>query len=416
MRVPSAVLAILAACGGGNPASDAAVSPPAIDAPPPVIDARVSPRCTPRGGTTVSLRQIAVSDDPPLLVTSPPSDDRLFVIEKLGAIRLIRDGVVVDPPFLDLRATSGGPVAAANREKGLLGLAFHPDYGNNRKLYVYFTEDTVYRFNTVAEYTTQAGDPDHADPASRRDILRVRDYDVNHNGGMIAFDSSGYLVIGTGDGGGGGDPNENGQDPSQLLAKLLRIDVDHPSAELPYGIPPGNPYVMGGGRGEVYAIGLRNPWRWSFDPANGDLYLGDVGQNEHEELDHVPAEQIAGTNFGWNDMEGDACYDPLTGCETVGRRRPVLDIPHGAPDYYCAIIGGEVYRGGCFPDLVGRYLFTDYCAGVVRSLRLEGGVVTDLTEHIDAVVQSPTSLHRDSYGELYLTTEGGRIYQVEAAP
>jgi hypothetical protein len=304
--VVAALLAAAAACGNKPPATDAPPlidSPPAIDAP---IDGPMSTRCTPRSGTAIALRQIAVSDDPPLLVTSPPDDD------------------------LDLRATSGGPVDAENREKGLLGLAFHPDYATNRKLYVYYTGHTVYRLNILSEYTTFADDPEHADPASRRDIMQIRDYDVNHNGGHLAFDASGYLVIGTGDGGGGGDPNENGQDPDQLLAKLLRIDVDNPTGDLLYGI--------------------------------------------------------------------------------------LLDIPHGPPLMYCAIVGGEVYRGSCFPDLVGRYFFTDYCVGVVRSLRIEDGVVTDLTEHTDATVQSPTSLHADTYGELYLTTEGGRIYTIEAAP
>jgi glucose/arabinose dehydrogenase len=409
MRIRPALVAVtLAACGNKPVATDA--PPPVIDAPPPAIDAPISARCTPQSGTHVSLRQIAVSDDPPLLVTSPPGDDRLFVIEKLGAIRLLRDGVVEDPPFLDLRAATGGPVDAENREKGLLGLAFHPDYATNRKLYVYYTGHTVYRLNIISEYTTFADDPDHADPASRRDILQIRDYDVNHNGGHMAFDASGYLVIGTGDGGGGGDPNENGQDPNELLAKLLRIDVDNPSGTLLYGIPPENPYVLGGGRGEVYAIGLRNPWRWSLDPATGDLYIGDVGQDLWESIFVVPAGTLDGRNFGWNVAEGRHCYEARR-CDRSKFTAPVTDYPH---EQGCSVTGGIVYRGAALPALDGVYFYADYCIGWIRSFRWASDGIRQHWDwrpvlDPDAQITQVSSFGVDAAGELYLLSLDGTI-------
>jgi glucose/arabinose dehydrogenase len=306
-------------------------------------------------------------------------------------------------------------VVNAAQEMGLLGLTFHPDYATNRRFFVYYTGGGP-RVNVVSELTTSPGDPDRADPSTLRELLSIRDPDTNHNGGMIAFDQNGYLVIGTGDGGSGGDPWGHGQDQDALLAKLLRIDVDKPGATTPYGIPPENPFALGGGAPEILALGLRNPWRWSFDRETWDIYVGDVGQNRYEEVSVVSASELAGTNFGWNEREGMHCRLPTGGCQVDGLTDPVIEMQHFAPDLNCAVVGGEVYRGGCFPDLVGRYFFVDYCVGVVRSFRMNGGVVVDHVTHAETDVTRPTSLHGDAFGELFLTAASGRIYAVEVIP
>ena len=269
----------------------------------------------------------------------------------------------------------------------------------------------------IERLTTRPDDPYTADPDSARIVLSIPDRFPDHNGGMIEFGPDGYLYAGTGDGGGRVDPDENAEDRSSLHGKILRLDVDRPDGGRLYGIPPDNPFAAGGGAPEAYMLGLRNPWRWSFDEG-GDMYIGDVGFESYEELDIVPAGTGAGLDFGWDRIEGDGhCNEPATGCDPSGTTPPVYEWARGGPDGFCAIVGGAVYRGACYPDLVGTYLFTDFCGDVVWTLRAEGGVITRAPAPALAARQNgPVSLHASATGELYLTTSGGGIFHVEVAP
>jgi glucose/arabinose dehydrogenase len=353
----------------------------------------------PISGTTITFRFVAETQEAAMLVTSPPDDIRRFVVEQQGRIKIITETGLVT--FLDV----SNDIACCG-EQGLLGLAFHPKYATNGRFFIYYTTSDE---NIVAEYTVSATDPSKADPASKKIVLSIDDFASNHNGGMIEFGPDGLLYIGTGDGGGGGDPNKNGQNASSLLGKLLRLDVDTA------GATPQN-----------YVIGLRNPWRWSFDRANGDLYIGDVGQGEIEELDFIPAGTPAGVNMGWNMYEGNRCF--ASPCDATGKTMPVYEKTHG--DSWCSIIGGQVYRGSCYPDIVGTYYFTDYCKHELVTAKKMGttlGSFTTLTNvtWIDrdgashaGMPSGPASLHEDARGELFLTTTGSRggVYHLEAGP
>ena len=303
-------------------------------------------------------------------------------------------------------------------------MAFHPDYANNGLLFVYYTTDNA---NVVARYQVSA-DPNVADKASGTVVLSIPDFASNHNGGMIEVGPDGFLYIGTGDGGGGGDPRNQGQDPSALLGKILRIDVDAPSGGRQYGIPPGNPFAQGGGAPEVYMLGLRTPWRFSLEPLNGDLWIGDVGQDEIEELHYVPAATQAGANLGWKMYEGERCFDGP--CNPADKLMPQFQKTHA--EGWCSIIGGAVYRGSCYPDLVGTYFFTDYCAHELHSATVQSGTPvfarpevnhTNGPNQVPGFPVVPASLSADSRGELYLTTTSccgtdllGGIYHLEASP
>jgi glucose/arabinose dehydrogenase len=326
-------------------------------------------------------------------VVTPAGDggDRLFVVEQPGRIRIVRNGEVEPEPFLDIADR-----VALSTEQGLLGLAFHPRYGQNGRFFVDYTDtsgDTV-----VAEYRVSTDDPDRADPGSERVVLAFDQPFANHNGGDLAFGPDGYLWIGTGDGGSGGDPMGNGQDLGTLLGKMLRIDVDHRDAGLAYAIPPDNPFVeRAGARAEIWALGLRNPWRYSFDRATGDLWIGDVGQSSFEEIDHVPSDE-AGLNFGWNVMEGGGCFQPPSGCDESGITLPVAGYGHDAG---CSVTGGYVYRGTRWPALAGAYLFADFCSGVIWGLdasdpKAEPAELLTLGHNI-------SSFGQDDEGELYVT-------------
>jgi glucose/arabinose dehydrogenase len=434
-----------AACGrhaGDAPAIDAPdIDAPAIDAPgatdatgfdapagapdAPGPDALVAD-CEVRHGTGMTGVKIATSTDLPVLVTSPPGQLRRFVVERGGAIRILETDHLQDPPFLDLRPASGGPVALGSSELGLLGLAFHPRYADNGKLYVFYTAPAGTKYtDDLVEYTVAAGDPDHADPTSARVLLSLPDFADNHNAGMLEFGADGYLYVATGDGGSGGDPAQNGQNKHALLAKILRLDVDHPASGKPYGIPADNPFADGvAGAPEVYVYGLRNPWRWSFDRATGDLYIGDVGQDFVEEIDVLSPAQARGANLGWGMYEGSDCF--LAPCDPAGKVMPVLERTHltpanGGPGY-CAIIGGQVYRGSCYPDEVGRYFYSDYCAGLanhpphdIMSFVWAGGAVTAERENAGGYGKNPNSIHADGAGELWLTSENA-IYRLEVPP
>ncbi len=348
--------------------------------------------------TGLRARVVVSGLDAPLFLTAPPGDTRLFVVEQPGRIRIVKDGKLLDRPFLDLtdRVRSGG-------ERGLLGLAFHPDYATNGLFFVDFTDREG---NTRIERFRVSDDPDVADPAGAQLVLKVEQPYSNHNGGMLAFARDGRLWIGLGDGGSGGDPHGNGQNPRVLLGKLLRIDVDHGS---PYAIPPDNPFADGrGGRPEIWSLGVRNPWRFSFDRGSNLVYVADVGQNKWEEVDVVDA-RSPGLNFGWNVREGLHAY----GAPRPAPARlvePVLDYPHSEG---CSVTGGYVYRGAAMPDLRGTYFFSDWCGGWLRSFRWANGRATDRREWRLPSLGKVTSFGEDAAGELYVTTSEGRVLRLE---
>ena len=341
----------------------------------------------------------------PVFLTSPPGDKtRLFIVEKRGTITIVKQGTPLPTPFLDLR----GKVSTGS-EQGLLGLAFHPGYSTNRLFVVNYTNpagDT-----RVAVYRTSTTDPDLADPASEQVALAVAQPFTNHNGGMVAFGPDGKLYLGMGDGGSGGDPQGNGQKRSTVLGKLVRLTVS-PAGQA--SVPSDNPFIADAGtRPEIWSVGVRNPWRFSFDRASGDLYIGDVGQNEHEEIDALPLSASRGANFGWNVMEGRTCYGAGT-CSQQGLILPVIDYAHSDG---CSVTGGYVYRGTAIPNLAGHYFYADYCQGWIRSFRLAGGTATDPRQWTALAPGGQiTSFGEDDGGELYVLTAGGRVAKIVARP
>ena len=350
-----------------------------------------------------ALRLEALTDRfrSPVYLASPPGDARLFVVEQAGRIRVVKNGVASATPFLDItsRVKSGG-------EQGLLSVVFHPNYRSNGYFYVDYTDRNG---DTRIERFKASANPDVADSASSLQILKIGQPYSNHNGGLVMFGPDGMLYIGMGDGGSGGDPKENGQNKNALLGKILRINV---SRTEPYSIPVGNPFVSGEGKPEVWATGMRNPWRFAFDRAAGLLYIADVGQGQVEEVDVVQASR-AGVNYGWNVMEGDACYRPSSECNKDGLEMPVLTYKHIANA--CSITGGFVYRGRRLPSIVGHYFYADYCAGWVRSFKYLSGAVTDRREWTIPDVGHIVSFGEDSAGELYVVAENGKIWRIAGA-
>jgi glucose/arabinose dehydrogenase len=335
---------------------------------------------------------------PLAIVNAGDGTNRLFVAEQGGRIRVIRNGQVAATPFLDIGAeiTSGG-------ERGLLGVAFHPDYPRDPRVFVDYTDangDTQ-----VSSFTVTATDPDRLDPTTEMPILHVQQPFANHNGGALLFDPSGMLLVSLGDGGSGGDPQGNGQSLTTLLGKILRIDVAGNDAGHPYRIPADNPFAnaAGGRRPEIWLSGLRNPWRMSFDRATGDLWIGDVGQNLWEEVDVQRAGQPGGTNFGWNRMEGTHCFQPSRDCEDPSLTLPVSDYGH---DLGCTVIGGGVYRGSAQAALVGGYVFGDYCSGRLLAIDPAGDGYRATTEVGDSG-RSLSAFGEDEAGELYAADIGG---------
>ena len=361
----------------------------------------------PPAALAVRLKEVASGLDSPVFLTSPPGDlTRAFVVEQDGRIRIIRNDALVPTPFLDISAR-----ISAGGERGLLGLAFHPQYATNGRFVVYYN-NTAGDIR-IASYRVSAN-PDVADPASEQILLAVPHPSYsNHNGGMVVFGPDGRLYAGIGDGGSGGDPNGNGQNRNVLLGKLVRLDVN---AAGQASVPSDNPFAgQAGMRPEIWSYGLRNPWRFSFDRLSGDLYIADVGQNAREEIDvSTDAAQFGrGLNFGWKIMEGTACFSPSSGCNKTGLVLPVLDYGHGDG---CSVTGGYVYRGSLVPALRGHYFYADYCSGWVRSFVLSGGQATQL---LDWSALRPgasmTSFGEDASGELYIVTSSGRIFRIEPA-
>jgi len=335
-------------------------------------------------------------DQPLFLTHAGDGSGRVFILLKNGRIAIAQDGVLLPRLFLDIR----GQVGALASERGLLGLAFHPDYAHNGFFYVDYTDmngdTTVSRFQV-------SPDPDLADAGSEHVLLRIAQPYGNHNGGMLAFGPDGYLYIGTGDGGSGGDPLGNAQNPNALLGKILRLDVD---AGDPYAIPEGNTL---GGRPEIWALGLRNPWRFSFDRATGDLYVGDVGQNLWEEIDFLPAGIAGGLNLGWNYYEGTHAYQgaPPAGASFYP---PILEYGHDGGN--CSVTGGYVYRGS-LADWQGVYLFGDYCTSTVWAALPDasGAWQAQVVFYLPGRV---ASFGEDENGELYAVELGGDIYKLSS--
>jgi glucose/arabinose dehydrogenase len=344
---------------------------------------------------TIRLEQVDGRFKNPVYLASPPGDSRLFIVEQAGRIRIVKNGEALPQPFLDIadRVKSGG-------EQGLLSVAFHPDYRTNGFFYVNFTDRSG---NTRVERFKVSANPDVADAASSKLVIGIDQPYANHNGGLVMFGPDGMLYIGMGDGGSGGDPHGNGQNRNALLGKILRLDVSSD----PYGIPVGNPRT--GGRAEIWATGMRNPWRFAFDRPSGLLYVADVGQNEIEEID-VESATEPGLNYGWNIMEGDHCYRSSS-CDREGLVMPKVTYNHSGGA--CSVTGGFVYRGRRIPSLVGNYFYSDYCAGWLKSSRMVNGAVTDRREwKTSETLGHVVSFGEDAYGELYILTEGGKVLKI----
>lgn len=367
----------------------------------PHDDAREAPAENASNAVTLAVEQIAGRFDQPVYLTAPAGDQRLFIVEQPGRIRVVENGRALDKPFLDIvnKVRSGG-------EQGLLSVAFHPLYRANGFLFVNYTDK---KGDTRIERYTVSADRNIVDPGSAKLILAIDQRYSNHQGGLNLFGPDGMLYIGMGDGGSQGDPHGNGQNPNSLLAKLLRVNVDRGD---PYTIPAANPYAKGGGRGEIWAIGLRNPWRFAFDRVSGLLYIADVGGSRFEEIDVVPTSS-AGVNYGWNIMEGPSCHRS-SGCNQPGLQRPALSYPHESS--VCSVIGGFVYRGQKIPEIQGQYFYSDYCDSWLRSFGFAGGKVTDQHEWPVGRLGSVTSFGEDTQGELYITTSSGRVYRIIKTP
>jgi len=346
---------------------------------------------------TLTINKIVASgfQAPVQLTHAGDGSGRLFVVEQPGRIRVIKQGTALPTPFLDI-----SPLVAYSGERGLLGLAFHPNYPQNGYLYVNYTRvgDGA---TVIARYTVSATDPDRADPTSAATILTIPQPYSNHNGGQLLFSPvDGYLYIGTGDGGSGGDPQNYAQNIDSLLGKMLRLDVD---GSFPYAIPPDNPYVGRSGRDEIWAIGLRNPWRFSFDRATGDIFIGDVGQNLREEIDYQATGTPGGLNFGWRCMEGTHPYNFTGDCLTATLTPPIAEYGH---DVGRSVTGGFIYRGAYYPALRGRYFYADYVTGLLWSIAQgESGVWSA------PVLELNTGFNVSAFGE----DEDGELYVIDYA-
>jgi glucose/arabinose dehydrogenase len=326
--------------------------------------------------------------------------NRLFITEQRGRILLMQGGQISKKPFLDItdRVSCCG-------ERGLLSIIFPPGFKEKRYCYINYTDNAG---DTMVARFHLSQDPDIADPKSEETILTVKQPNANHNGGQLAFGPDGYLYIGMGDGGSAGDPHNHAQNPSSLLGKMLRIDVE--SGKKPYAVPADNPFVNNKAfRPEIWATGLRNPWRFSFDRKTGDLYIADVGQNKYEEIDFEPRGGKGGRNYGWNVMEGLHCY-ASENCDRKGLALPVAEYDH---DKGCSVTGGIVYRGSRFPQLPGIYFYGDYCSGRIWGLRQSDAEwMNKMLRDTDLAI---STFGEDEAGEVYVADYAkGNIYRIEA--
>ena len=351
----------------------------------------------------ISLQVVASGLSVPLDLEQPnDGSGRLFVVEQRGTIKIVQNGALLPQPFLDVSNK-----VIFKGEMGLLGLTFHPAFQANGKFYVNYVRNAGRQFQSViAEYQVSGANPNQANPSSERILLTIDQVNnfPNHKAGQLAFGPDGFLYFGLGDGGGEGDPLRHGQNTQTLLGKMMRIDVNNSGATTPYAIPADNPFAGGGGLPEIYAIGFRNPWRFSFDRSSGRLFVADVGQDSFEEIDIV----TKGGNYGWNTMEGDHCFNPASNCNMAGLTLPIVEIPHPEGE---AVIGGFVYHGTGLAGMQGRYIFGDL-----------NGQIWSLTENppntfTRNLILKPgfniSSFGQDSAGELYVVDiSGGRVLKI----
>ena len=349
--------------------------------------------------TPLKLEQVGNSFGSPIFVTSPPGDtSRIFVLDQNGRIYVVKDGVQLSTTFLDINS-----ISSSGGERGLLGLAFHPQFSSNGYFFVNFTDNSG--DTQISRYRVSVGNADVADATTRYDILNIDQPYSNHNGGCIRFGPDGYLYIGTGDGGSANDPQNRAQNGNSLLGKMLRLDIDNGS---PYAIPPTNPFIGNSSvRDEIWAVGLRNPWRFNFDSATGDMYIADVGQNDWEYIHFEAAGSPGGLNYGWKIVEGSHCFSPSSNCNTPGLEMPIFEYGHTFwPSAKCCIIGSEIYRGKSMARMQGRYFFTDSCGQDLWSFRYSDSTNT-LTDYVDHTAEtgvpgSAASLGTDANGEVYV--------------
>jgi glucose/arabinose dehydrogenase len=372
---------LLSGCGGKSN------TPPPTGGPPP----------------TLVLTQVVSGLTNPVDLQFPnDGSNRAFIVQQPGSIRIVANGSLVSSPFLDITAkvTSGG-------EMGLLGLAFHPQFTQNHLFYVHYDRTVAGQIQSViAEYHVSAGDMNVADNNSERILLTVDQPFSNHKGGQIVFGPDGFLYIGFGDGGSGGDPMGNGQNLQSMLGKMLRVDVNNQSGGKQYAIPPSNPFAQGGGLPEIFAYGLRNPWRFSFERGGTRLFVGDVGQDAFEEVDILES----GKNYGWNVMEGLHCYNPLTGCNMTGLTMPILEYPHSDGE---AVMGGFIYKGTAISGLSGTYVFGDYISGTIWRL-VESPPGTWTRSTLLSSGRNISSFGQDTSGELYVLDYSGSVLKLAA--
>lgn len=411
MRLATAVVALgllAAACGG----SAAETADGIAIAPGTTLDIPLPPQ-PPAAGEPLEgleLTVVATGLENVTAIAAPRGDERVFVVEQEGRVRVIEDGELLDEPFLDVAPF----VTTEGLEQGLLGLAFHPRFADNGKFYVSYTNRNG--DSRVEQYVASDG-ADVADVAAGVEVLAIDQPHEYHNGGGLEFGPDGYFYVSLGDGGGVGDTYGNGQRADTLLGAVLRIDVN---AAEPYAIPPDNPFVEEGGAPEVWAYGLRNPWRVAVDPVERTVYIADVGQADTEEVDIVGLEE-SGLNFGWPVVEAEDCFESddkggntgaITDCDDSGFTPPMVTYSHRDG---CAVIGGPVYRGQAIPELYGHFVYADWCRGWVRSLRYEEGVVTDETDWSDDIgdVGRIVAVGSDGFGELYVGTDAGIVYRID---
>jgi len=388
--------AALAACGGGGGGGSA----PPVTPPPPE---------PPKPAFALAVKEVASGLSTPLLLTAPAGDTRRFIVERPGRIRILSsDGTLRSTAFLDLTG-----LISTDGEGGLLSMAFHPNYAQTGRFYIYYTD----KFSNIAiDEVKVSADANVADANSLKRIITIpHPTYTNHYGGMLAFGADGYLYAGTGDGGGAGDPNGNAQNLDSLLGKLLRLKVDDVIAPL-YNVPADNPFVgQAGKRGEIWAYGLRNPWRFAFDNSTSSLYIADVGQGLKEEVD-VVASGLKPANYGWNIMEGSSCYNAAS-CAQQGLTLPVFEYDHGANNANgCSITGGFVYRGTALPELAGRYLYSDYCKGFLKSFLYANGAVSESKDWAVGDIGQIPGFGQDAAGELYMLSDSGKVYQIIRKP
>jgi len=408
LRVGFTALATAALLAGLVPATTSASAATVLGAAasvPVVVPATPS-------AAAVKLTVVASGLSDPVLLTAPnDGTNRLFIVEKTGVIRVVSGGTLLTTPFLTMRKS-----VSTGSEQGLLGLAFHPAYKTNRKFYVDYTD--VNGNTVIREYKASATNKNVVQSGSGRTILAIKQPFSNHNGGNIAFGQDGYLYIGMGDGGSGGDPGNRAQNVNTLLGKMLRIDINGTSGSRPYRIPSTNPYVGKTGLDQIWQIGLRNPWRFSFDKVTGNLWIGDVGQDRYEEVDRAVKTSTGagrGYNWGWHAMEGFHCYSPSSGCRTSGKRLPLLEYSHST-NSRCAITGGYVYRGTKIPMLRGWYVFGDYCSGEVLAVSSTAtSKPAPVTLFGTGSGRMVSSFGQDAAGELYVVDLGGTVYRIDPA-